>query len=114
MLLCKAYSYNIIWKGQRRVFLYYTNIAYTLFLPALFQSLGVPDTESENYDLVCGAQFIPTSFQIPFNGISEDIYVVKKKKAEILTRKTSDACTIPNSQVQSTRSSNNLYIIIIM
>ena len=74
----QAFTYNIIWNGQKRDYLYYTNISYSIFLISVLGSFGIPASEKENYEVFLDNVLIRNTFVFPFTGVNGEVSIKKK------------------------------------
>lgn len=74
----QAFTYKIIWNGQKRDYLYYTNISYYIFLISVLGSFGIPASEKDNYEVFLDNVLIRNTFVFPFTGVNGEVSIKKK------------------------------------
>ena len=74
----QAFTYKIIWNGQKRDYLYYTNISYYIFLISVLGSFGIPASEKDNYEVFLDNVLIRNTFVFPFTGVNSELSIKKK------------------------------------
>ena len=74
----QAFTYKIIWNGQKRDYLYYTNISYYIFLISVLGSFGIPASEKDNYEVFLDNVLMRNTFVFPFTGVNGEVSIKKK------------------------------------
>ena len=74
----QAFTYKIIWNGQKRDYLYYTNITYDIFLLSVLGSLRVSASEKDNYEVFLNNELLPNTFEFPYTGVNGEVSIKKK------------------------------------
>lgn len=74
----QAFTYKIIWNGQKRDYLYFTNISYYIFLISVLGSFGIPASEKDNYEVFLDNVLIRNTFVFPFTGVNGEVSIKKK------------------------------------
>lgn len=74
----QAFTYKIIWNGQKRDYLYLTNISYYIFLISVLRNFGISASEKDNYEVFLDNVLIRNTFEFPYTGVNGDISIKKK------------------------------------
>lgn len=74
----QAFTYKIIWNGQKRDYLYYTNISYNIFLISVLVNFGIPASERDSYEVFLDNVLIRNTFEFPFTGVNGEVSIKKK------------------------------------